>query len=151
MNEIIDIFNKHNYLGENGGKANILLTSTIEDEFSITLEDEQNEVKSSWEMKMHREDAEKVIRKAAEMLGVIPIYDCRSCKNNGNYRECVDCHDFCNFVRYVARPQGECRTCRHRDPEDKKCDCGGQERQGCPFPVSDDYFCKFYEKGGAKS
>ena len=49
------------------------------------------------------------------------------------------------------RPQrGECKTCRHRDPEDKKCDCGEQERQGCPFPVSDDYFCKFYEKGGAE-
>lgn len=49
-----------------------------------------------------------------------------------------------------SRPQGECRTCTHRDPEDKKCDCGGLERQGCPFPVSDDYFCKFYEKGGAE-
>lgn len=48
------------------------------------------------------------------------------------------------------RPQGECRTCRHRDPEDKKCDCGGQERQGCPFPVSDDYYCKYYEKGNKK-
>ena len=44
-------------------------------------------------------------------------------------------------------PLGECRTCKHRDPEDKKCDCGGMERQGCPFPVSDDYFCKFYKKG----
>lgn len=50
----------------------------------------------------------------------------------------------------TERPQGECRTCRHRDPEDKKCDCGGLERQGCLFPVSDDYFCKFYEKGGAE-
>lgn len=49
-----------------------------------------------------------------------------------------------------SRPQGECRTCRHRDPEDKKCDCGALERQGCPFPVSDNYFCKFYEKGGAE-
>ena len=48
------------------------------------------------------------------------------------------------------RPQGECRTCRHRDPEDKKCDCGGLERQGCPFPVSDDYYCKYYEKGGTE-
>lgn len=48
------------------------------------------------------------------------------------------------------RPQGECRTCRHRDPEDKKCDCGGLERQGCPFPVSDDYYCKYFEKGGAE-
>ena len=46
--------------------------------------------------------------------------------------------------------QGECKSCRHRDPEDKKCDCGALERQGCPFPVSDDYFCKYYEKGGAE-
>lgn len=52
-------------------------------------------------------------------------------------------------VPYEEQPQGECKTCRHRDPEDKKCDCGGLERQGCLFPVSDDYFCKFYEKGGA--
>ena len=48
------------------------------------------------------------------------------------------------------RPQGECKSCRHRDPEDKKCDCGAIERQGCPFPVSDDYYCKHYEKGGAE-
>lgn len=48
------------------------------------------------------------------------------------------------------RPQGECKSCRHRDPEDKKCDCGAKERQGCPFPVSDDYFCKLYDKGGAE-
>lgn len=55
-----------------------------------------------------------------------------------------------NGIPYEERPQGECRTCRHRDPEDKKCDCGGLERQGCPFPVSDDYCCKFYEKGGVE-
>ena len=68
----IGIINKHNYLGEHKGKANILLSATVDDVFSITFEDEDNEVKSSWEMTMHREDAEKVIRKAAEMLGVIP-------------------------------------------------------------------------------
>lgn len=50
----------------------------------------------------------------------------------------------------TERPQGECRTCIHRDPEDKKCDCGELERAGCQFPVSDDYFCKFYEKGGSE-
>ena len=48
-----------------------------------------------------------------------------------------------------ARPQGTCKTCRCRDPEDKKCDCGALERQGCPFPVSDGYYCKYYEEGGA--
>lgn len=62
--------------------------------------------------------------------------------------------DICKAVRngtpYEERPQGKCRTCRHRDPEDKKCDCGEPERAGCPFPVRDNYFCKFYEKGGAE-
>ena len=38
-----------------------------------------------------------------------------------------------------------CKECRHRDPEDRKCDCGGMERQGCPFPVDDDYFCAYGE------
>ena len=37
------------------------------------------------------------------------------------------------------------KECRHRDPEDRKCDCGGMERQGCPFPVDDDYFCAYGE------
>ena len=45
-----------------------------------------------------------------------------------------------------SRPHGECKTCSHRDPEDKKCDCGGLERVGCQFPVSDDYYCKYYER-----
>lgn len=45
------------------------------------------------------------------------------------------------------RPHGECKSCRHRDPEDKKCDCGGWERISCNFSVSDDYFCKYYEQG----
>lgn len=39
-----------------------------------------------------------------------------------------------------------CGECKHRDPEDKKCDCGMFERQGCIFPVDDDYFCKYGER-----
>ena len=54
------------------------------------------------------------------------------------------------IVLQDERPKGTCKTCRCRDPEDKKCDCGALERQGCPFPVSDDYYCKYYEKGGAE-
>lgn len=50
----------------------------------------------------------------------------------------------------IEKTKGECRTCIHRDPEDKKCDCGAQERQGCSFPVRNNYYCKFYEKGGAE-
>ncbi len=42
-----------------------------------------------------------------------------------------------------AVPVVRCRECRHRDPEDHKCESGEMERQGCPFPVDDDYFCKY--------
>lgn len=72
--------------------------------------------------------------------------------DNGIQDNEIATDDICEMARALrlGTPQGECKTCRHRDPEDKKCDCGGQERQGCMFPVSDDYFCKFYEKGGAE-
>lgn len=36
-----------------------------------------------------------------------------------------------------------CEDCKHRDPEDLKCDCGQLERAGCVFPVDDDYFCAY--------
>ena len=39
-----------------------------------------------------------------------------------------------------------CKDCRHRDPEDHKCDCGQLERAGCVFPVDDDYFCAYGEE-----
>ena len=45
-------------------------------------------------------------------------------------------------VRTVVR----CKDCRHRDPEDHKCDSGETERQGCPFKVADDYFCAYGER-----
>lgn len=45
----------------------------------------------------------------------------------------------------MSNKQPKCKNCIYRDPEDKKCDCGGLERQGCIFPVSDDYYCKYYE------
>ena len=39
-----------------------------------------------------------------------------------------------------------CKDCRHRDPEDHKCDSGETERQGCPFKVANDYFCAYGER-----
>ena len=44
-----------------------------------------------------------------------------------------------------VRPVVLCKDCRHRDPEDHKCDCGQLERAGCVFPVDDDYFCAYGE------
>lgn len=45
-----------------------------------------------------------------------------------------------------VRPVVLCRDCRHRDPEDHKCDSGEMERQGCPFKVADNYFCAYGER-----
>lgn len=45
-----------------------------------------------------------------------------------------------------VRPVVFCKDCRHRDPEDHKCDSGETERQGCPLPVHDDYFCAYGER-----
>ena len=42
-----------------------------------------------------------------------------------------------------VRPVVFCRDCKHRDPEDHKCDCGQLERAGCVFPVDDDYYCAY--------
>ena len=39
-----------------------------------------------------------------------------------------------------------CKDCKHRDPEDHKCDCGALERAGCIFPVGDNYFCSYGER-----
>lgn len=51
-----------------------------------------------------------------------------------------------NLPAADVRPVVLCRDCRHRDPEDKKCDCGQLERAGCVFPVDDDYYCAYGEK-----
>jgi hypothetical protein len=45
-----------------------------------------------------------------------------------------------------VRPVVRCAECRHRDPEDHKCDCGQLERAGCVFPVDDDYYCAYGER-----
>lgn len=87
------------------------------------------------------------------------IKDCCSCiyANRSTFTEpCVSCG--VDFQNYVAKPTPKrktkidlrqvvlCKDCRHRDPEDHKCDCGESERQGCPFKVADDYFCAYGER-----
>ena len=40
-----------------------------------------------------------------------------------------------------------CGECKHRDPEDKRCDCGGPEWvKGKILPVEDDWFCAYGER-----
>lgn len=56
-----------------------------------------------------------------------------------------DKHEMC-FKSKSVQKLVRCKDCRHRDPEDLKCDCGGVERQGCPFTVDDYYFCAYGER-----
>lgn len=73
------------------------------------------------------------------------VFDCRSCKHNGNEHECIDCHDYSNFVKYEERPQGEWVIDGHH----YKCSrCGktlaimfsetdDDDLIGCPFCLAD--------------
>lgn len=51
-----------------------------------------------------------------------------------------------SFDTIDAVPVVRCKDCKHRDPEDRKCDSGALERAGCVFPVEDDYFCAWGER-----
>ncbi len=42
------------------------------------------------------------------------VFSCHACKNMGNERECVDCHDYSNYVHYDERPQGEWKVYAHQ-------------------------------------
>ena len=39
-----------------------------------------------------------------------------------------------------------CKDCKHRDPEDKKCDCGGMPWDTQILPVPDDWYCPYGER-----
>ena len=39
-----------------------------------------------------------------------------------------------------------CKHCKHRDPEDLKCDCGNIPWDTQVFPVPDDWYCPYGEK-----
>lgn len=69
------------------------------------------------------------------------------CKQRcGEHHTPYDCGAVCEIVEALnalpveaLRPVIRCRECVHRDPEDKKCDCGhGILWQ---LPRADDWFC----------
>jgi hypothetical protein len=35
------------------------------------------------------------------------VFSCNTCKNMGNEQECIDCHDYSNYVHYEERPKGK--------------------------------------------
>lgn len=57
----------------------------------------------------------------------------------GDLREMLD--ELESIPAADVAPVVRCKDCKHRDPEDHKCDSGRLERAGCIFAVDDDYFC----------
>lgn len=55
-----------------------------------------------------------------------------------------------DFPSADVQPVVHCKDCKHRDPEDRKCDCGELARAGCIFPVKDDYFCAYGARKDSK-
>lgn len=60
--------------------------------------------------------------------------------NKTKYADVIDAVPAADVVPVVR-----CRDCKHRDPEDRKCDYGGLEHAHM-FPVADDWFCADGEK-----
>ena len=46
-------------------------------------------------------------------------------------------------VQLGYEPVVHCKDCKHRDPEDKRCDCGCWHN---PFTTNDNDFCSYGEK-----
>ena len=73
-------------------------------------------------------------------------FDCQELPSGKKW----DGHTEADVTRLLSlpdvRPVVLCKDCRHRDPEDHKCDCGQPERQGCIFSVRDNYWCACGEK-----
>jgi hypothetical protein len=90
--------------------------------------------------------AEYIEREAA-LLSLTPIVKRASERNRNIYsavKQCVEAINWCTAADVA--PIVRCKDCRHRDPEDHKCDSGEFERQGCPFKVADTYFCAYGER-----
>ena len=95
-------------------------------------------------------DADKTIGHIKTRLLETALNNCTAvCDVSYIYQECADnrIETWVDEMPTVdAVPVVRCKDCRHRDPEDHKCDSGALERAGCIFPVQDDYFCSFGER-----
>ena len=75
----------------------------------------------------------------------IVVFDTRGTERETTVRHILEMNK-CSYTAADVRPVVLCKECRHRDPEDRKCDSGEMERQGCPFKVADNYFCAYGER-----
>lgn len=112
---------KKTHLGERG-VANILLSSNINGEFSICLEDEQNGIKSSWEMIMCEEDAKKVALRLAKITGIVSLDVSEITKEKLSTAYDQGYEDGKNNWLQEGRPQGDCENCDFRKFTEKFVD-----------------------------
>lgn len=66
------------------------------------------------------------------------VYENKKAYSNGYIK---GFHDAKTLAQIVL-----CKDCRHRDPEDRKCDCGGMPFDTQIHPVPDDWFCPYGER-----
>ena len=85
-------------------------------------------------------DREKVIKGLEYCMKNQHCSDCESCAYGGVTS--VICNSLIKDALELLKEQSQivrCKDCKHRDPEDKKCDCGHGIRW--QLPREDDWFC----------
>ena len=158
---------KKTYLGERG-VANILISSNINGEFSICLEDEQNGVKSSWEMIMCEEDAKKVALRLAKITGIVPLDEQLNqlvlrARDDAELEQLKEAWgkgtiNFTPIVAYTESSIIKCQECKHQKKywhEDRRmkekgywiygCDLIDDHFVGTPVWGADNQFCSSAE------
>lgn len=111
-------------------------------------------IKNSFKHNLNGYDA-LLISEIDEFINNAPtVFSCNACKNMGNERECVDCHDYSNYVHYEERSQG--KWIKHIDnlfPEESTEECSICHEEQFLNRGNDDNFCPncgAKMKGGAE-
>jgi len=77
------------------------------------------------------------------MVVDVPVIDAVPREKYDRMKESAEIlSEACKEMEYVVR----CKDCKHRDPEDKKCDCGHDILW--QLPRSDEWFCADAERRG---
>lgn len=83
----------------------------------------------------------------ADELNKFPIRLDHYDKKHGSEHFVYGVESVLEYAEYLptvdAVPVTRCKDCKHRDPEDKRCDCGCWHT---PFATNDNDFCSYGER-----